>query len=246
MNAAMRDAFIARLIDQATHAFRAAGTFAWRFARGKLGGDPAFAALLRDGLLPRPASGLRLLDLGSGQSLLCHWLHSARQRHDGGDWPAGWAPPPVLTAYTGVELMGTDVARARTALHGHPVPATVLQGDMCATEFPASDAVVILDVLHYVDYAAQDAVLRRVWDCLAPGGSLLLRVGDAEAGWRFTVTGAVDFLVTFVRGHRLSRLHCRPLRAWVAALENLGFAVDVRPLSQGTPFANVLLAARRP
>lgn len=242
----MRDAFTTRLIDQATHAFRAAGAFAWHFARGKLGGDPAFAALLRDGLLPRPASGLRLLDLGSGQSLLCHWLHSARQCHDSGDWPTGWAPPPVLTAYTGVELMPTDVTRALAALHGHPVPATVLQGDICVTAFPDSDAVVILDVLHYVDYAAQDVVLRRVRDCLAPGGALLLRVGDAEAGWRFAVTNAVDLLVTFVRGHRLSRLYCRPLRAWVAALENLGFAVDVRPMSQGTPFANVLLSARRP
>ena len=44
---------------------------------------------------------------------------------------------------------------------------------------PACDLVVILDVLHYVDPAAQAGVLRRVLDALAPGGRLLLRIGDA-------------------------------------------------------------------
>lgn len=241
----MRDTFLRSLIDIATRPYLAAGTFAWRFARGKLGGDPAFTALLRDKLLPHHPDGLRLLDLGCGQGLLCAWLHSAQQRHSRGEWPSGWGPAPRLTSYTGVELMPRDIARARAALAEHGSTATLTQGDMCTTPFPVSDAVVILDVLHYVDYAAQDEVLHRVRDCLSPHGTLLLRVGDAEGGWRFRVSNWVDHAVTFVRGHRLSRLYCRPLRAWIAALEKLGFVVTPIPMSQGTPFANVLLKAQR-
>ena len=50
-----------RLVHRASAPYRPAGPWAWRFARGKLGGDPLFAALLGPGLLP--ASG-RYLDLG--------------------------------------------------------------------------------------------------------------------------------------------------------------------------------------
>jgi hypothetical protein len=35
----------------------------------------------------------------------------------------------------------------------------------------------------------------------------------------------------------------RSLAAWVVKLEALGFQVEAVPMSQGTPFANVLLIA---
>ncbi len=63
-------------------------------------------------------------------------------------------------------------------------------------------------------------------------------------GLPFRISKWVDRTVTFVRGHRLGRLYCRPLIEWRAALAALGFAVRAIPLSQGTPFANVLLEAR--
>jgi hypothetical protein len=41
-------------------------------------------------------------------------------------------------------------------------------------------------------------------------------------------------------------LYCRPLNAWTRALESRGFNVSALPMSEGTPFANVLLVARVP
>ena len=64
-------ALIASLIGAASAYYRPAGQFAWRFARGKLAGDPAYRALLAQGLL---AGRSRLLDLGCGQGLLAAWL----------------------------------------------------------------------------------------------------------------------------------------------------------------------------
>jgi SAM-dependent methyltransferase len=66
---------LASLIDAASAPYRAAGRFAWHFARGKLRGDPVFAALLAQGLL---AGRARVLDLGCGQGLLAAWLLAAR------------------------------------------------------------------------------------------------------------------------------------------------------------------------
>ena len=213
-----------RLLDAATARYRPAGRFAYHFARGKLGGDPAFAAIVHEGWI---APGSRVLDLGCGQGLLASLLAatgSGCQVH-------------------GIELMPRDAQRATTALGD---AARVVCGDIRSAEFGRADTAVILDVLHYIDYDEQDRVLQRLRTALQPGGQLLLRVGDADAGLPFKLSNWVDHVVTFVRGHRLARLYCRPLRQWHRTLEALGFQVEVIPLSHGTPFANVMLKARLP
>lgn len=236
--------FVRSLIDRAALPYREAGRYAWHFARGKLSGDPAFAALLARGLL---AGRSRVLDIGCGQGLLASWLLAAREEMQGGRWPRGWPPAPMPAHVRGIELMPHDVERAGQALRSavREGLASFVAVDMCVADFGQADAVVILDVLHYVPVAAQDDVLRRVRDALAPGGVLLLRVGDASAGLPFRVSNWVDFLVTTLRGHRLTRLHCRPLAEWLRVLASLGFTVQAQPMSEGTPFANVLLVAQR-
>jgi O-methyltransferase involved in polyketide biosynthesis len=109
------------------------------------------------------------------------------------------------------------------------------------TPFDPCDVVVVLDVLHYVDPAAQDDVLTRIRKALRPGGRLLLRVGDPAQRTRFWISRWVDHVVTLARGHREPPIACRSLADWQAALQRLGFAVRTVPMSQGTPFANVLL-----
>jgi SAM-dependent methyltransferase len=140
--------------------------------------------------------------------------------------------------------MGSDVARANAALGPLRLPARFTCGDICDVPFAPCDAVVILDVLHYIDMAAQDAVLARVRDALAPKGVLLLRIGDAAGGLPFKISNWVDHVVTFARGHRLPRLYCRTLTQWQARLRELGFQVQAMPMHEGTPFANILLVAK--
>jgi SAM-dependent methyltransferase len=233
----MTHAFLRRLIDRAATPYRAAGRFAWHFARGKLGGDPVFVGLLEHGLIPDQA---RVLDIGCGQGLLASWLLSARAMHAAGDWPAHWPAAPAPRALHGIELMPRDVERARRALGD---AAVFTAADMCRADFSQADAVIVLDVLHYVGIDAQNDVLRRIRDALAPRGVLVLRVGDADGGWPFRFSVWVDHVVTFVRGHRNSRLHCRGLADWKTALCGLGFTVRSLPMNRGTPFANILLVA---
>ena len=237
----MKPAFNNRLLRLAATRYRAAGRFAYDFARGKLAGDPVFTGLLKHGLVPDNA---RILDIGCGQGLLASWLHAAHTLHAAGDWPGQWPVAPKPRSVYGIELMPRDVARARAALHDVRDKVMFTEGDMCTTDFDKADVVVILDVLHYVNMAAQDDVLRRVRDALAPRGTLLLRVGDANAGLPFKVSQWVDHVVIFVRSHRHVRLYCRPLSAWKSALSELGFEVTPMPMHQGTPFANVLLVAK--
>lgn len=241
----MSDRFFRTLAREAAAAYPPRERFARHFAYGKLSADPAFAHLLRAQRVPARA---RLLDIGCGQGLLCALLLAAQARHARGQWDAGWPAPPALARYTGIDLMATDVERARAmAAHwtaGAQPARNFVVGDMRDTEFPHSDIAVILDVLHYVAYDAQEAVLQRVRAALAPGGTLLMRVGDEAPTLRFRYTVLIDRLVMAARGHRLPRLWCRPVAAWRDLLQRMGFAVEVVPMSAGTLFANVLLVAR--
>ena len=227
-----------RLIDRASEYYRGAGRFAYNFARGKLGGDPVFFTLLERGLLPDDA---RILDLGCGQGLLAAWLLAARDLHDSGEWPAGWQAPPRLADIRGVDMLGSDVRRAKAALGA---PARFEEGDMRHVAFGQADVIVIMDVLHYVDFAAQDDVLRRVRAALPANGLFLTRVGDAGAGLGFRLSNWVDRTVAFFRGNRLPPMHCRPLEQWIHALEKLGFSVETADQNGALPFANVMLVAR--
>ena len=90
----------------------------------------------------------------------------------------------------------------------------VSQADIRSAAFGAVDAVVILDVLHYMDPQAQLEVLRRVRAALPPRGLLLLRVGDAAGGLRFRYGQWSDKLVMLLRGHCLVAQHCRSVAQW--------------------------------
>jgi cyclopropane fatty-acyl-phospholipid synthase-like methyltransferase len=228
------------LFDKAVEPYVQAGKFAKNFARGKLTGDPVFREILQRGLI---STGAHVVDIGCGQGLLSAWMMAADSLADHPQWPTQWKPAPRGVTVQGIELMPSDVQRANNALSAFKRKYKFVVGDMCSTPFDKAQAVVILDVLHYVTYAAQDDVLLRVREALSPNGALILRIGDAAAGLGFKISNWVDNIVLTIRGHGWPRLYCRPLSEWVACLERLGFVVEPKPMSQGTPFANVLLVA---
>jgi SAM-dependent methyltransferase len=234
----MTDHFHRTLLDRATQPYRPAGSFAWHFARGKLKGDPVFFGLLELGLIP---DAERLIDLGCGQGLLASWLLEARALHDSGQWPAHWPAAPKVKNIWGLELMPKDVERARTALGDR---ARFAQGDICTEDFGRTDVAIILDVLHYISYEAQEDVLRRIRAALPDGGTFITRIGDAAGGLPFSYSNWVDHTVFFLRGHRLNRIYCRTQKEWLEVLRRNGFSAKSLPMHKGTPFCNVMLVAK--
>jgi SAM-dependent methyltransferase len=230
----------AALIDAASAPYWSTDLFAYYRARGKLRGDPAFTGILKEGLL---LGAERILDLGCGQGLLAAWLLAARARNDEEphNWPPEWPAAPRPISIRGIELRSQDVQRAREALGCR---AEFELGDITAAEFGTADAIVILDVLHYIDYQSQLHVLDRVHAALAAGGVLVLRVADADSGLRFSIGKYLDQTVMLTHYRRTPRVYCRPAREWQEVLAAGGFDTATVPMSAGTPFANIMLIAR--
>lgn len=241
-----------RIVDGAARTYRGRGlSFAahhyYWFARGKLGMDPIYFALLRRGFV---REGERVLDLGCGLLLIAPLLRAARASFEGGEWFERWPDPPAAARVHGIELRESIVAAAGRALGGLGEFATIERGDLRSAVLPANDVTVMMDVIHYLEPAAQEDLLARIRDALAPGGRFVTRVADTGGGWRYHVTRLGDQSITLLRGLLdftvyWPRFHPRPIGEWRALLERLGFSVETEPMSAGTPFANVMIVARR-
>ncbi len=234
----MQKQLLQLLVNEASLPFKASGPFAYHYARGKLYGDCFFREMLTRGLLPPEG---KFLDLGSGQGSLFSWLQTARKFYEDGRWPKDLPIPPKPHSMRGVELMQNDVDRATLAFGANHQTVRVECGDMNDVDFGRVDVITILDALHYFDFDHQVQVLKRIHAALPVGGIFLTRIGDASAGLPFHISNWVDYVATFARGHRLPRLYCRSLADWTRVLNEVGFQVESDRMSEGKPFANVML-----
>lgn len=226
------------LIEATAYRYLGSGMFHWEFVRGKLRRDPVYLQILQRALLPQEG---RLLDLGCGRGILLALLATARERLAGGLYPEGW-PPPSRLEMVGIETSLKAAAVARSALGAE---AEIHTADLLDAPLPPARAALLLDVLHYLPAAAQEELLARMAAALAPGGLLLIRDADAAGGWRFAATRIQERASALARRHWRQRFHYRSALQWQRLLEATGFQVDLAPMAEGTPYANVLLVARR-
>jgi len=260
LGAGRRDDAFTALREAASELYLEAGMSHWEFVRGKLHFDPVYRRLLAEGHLPLDG---RLVDLGCGRGILLALLSRvdvsrASEGRSGPGAGAGDAPPPepVDSAaapsglrlrpgdrYVGVELSPRLVRVACIALGE---VAEIRQADLAECEVPPCSTAVLLDVLHYLSENAQEDLLRRTAEALAPGGLLVVREADAGGGFRYALTRASERLRALSRGHVGQRFRYRKRAAWHALLASQGLAVEDLDAAEGTPFSNVLFLARKP
>ena len=193
------------------------------YVRSKLRTDPSARAIAERAPLGD------LLDLGCGRGQLAVLLleAAAADRVVGVDWDA------------------EKVAAAERASVG--LEARFLVGDVRTAEVAAADTVLLVDVLHYLAPAEQDALLARAAGLVRPGGRLVVRDASTRHGWRSTLTLLAERIGTAAGVNRGERVVFRDVeRDLVDVVEREGLRCEVEPCWGSTPFSNVLLVARRP
>jgi uncharacterized protein (DUF2062 family) len=192
------DEWFAEVVRRASDRYIATSVTAWEFARGKLRGDPLYRTVLVDGSLP---SGGTLVDVGCGQGLMLAILVEAADASRGGrpgNGSGASAAPPVFDTLVGIEMRPRIAAIARDALGDR---ATIVEGDARAHMPGACRAVLFFDVLHMVPGVDQETLLASAAAALEPGGTILVREVDADAGWRFSAVHAGNWLKAHAGGN---------------------------------------------
>jgi SAM-dependent methyltransferase len=226
-----------RLAGRAASRYRAGDLWAYYFALCKLRNDPFYSVLLAEGWIPPNA---RILDLGCAQGLLAAWLLAAQESHSAGVWDSTCPVPVSIASYRGVDRSAAEIRRAQQALGGQ---AEFAVGDMAHADLSGTTLIVLLDVLHYLDYAAQRNFLRLVRAALPADGMLLLRIGDSDGSMSARISGWVDRLVVRLRSSGDGALCRRPLKEWLALLEDIGFRVQEVARQRSLGYVNCLLRA---
>lgn len=213
---------VAGLLAATAARYADAGRFAAGYVAGKLRHDPVFRQLAERMPLPAP-----IVDVGCGRGQTLVLLALAQ---------------PGLRAL-GLDWDDAKLASARRASAG--LDGVVFErADVRTAVVPAAGTVLLLDVLHYQDPDAQDALLARAAAALAPGGVLYVRDVDADAGWRATLTVWQERLGRVLAVNRGPTLRFRGAAEVERTLVRLG--LTTRRVSSGAgPLANVLIEARR-
>jgi len=208
---------------------------AWEFARGKLRGDPVYRATATTGLL---RSGGTLVDVGCGQGLTLSVLVHGQHLWAEGGWPAGASPPPGFARLVGIELRARVARLAQRALG----PAVEVLSSDARTFMPReADAILFFDVLHLMSAEDQEQMIATASDALLPGGTMLIREADRDGGWQFTVVRLGNWLKAILVGSWGQRFHYRTMDEWASLVARHGLSVAVKPMGEGTPFANLLV-----
>lgn len=204
-------------------AARFPGRWLQGYVRGKLRSDPLYAAVTQV-VLAAPAP---ILDIGCGIGLLGHYLRESGHTAD----------------YLGLDLDAHKIAIAKRAA----ARSSGLRFVAAASDsLPAWQGhVALLDVLHYLGPAQQQAVLQSAAERIAPGASLIIRNVLRDESWRFAFTRLEELFMRSIRWMRYGVQHYPHAEGLRAPLAAAGLNVMIRPLWAGTPFNSYMIIARR-
>jgi len=184
------------------------------YVRWKVKTDPVYDAVLER----LRGTSDRIVDVGCGAGVLAAYL-----RARGFDAPIA-----------GIDHDARKIAIAR-GLGLRDAEFDV--GDVGGMDL--SGTIAMLDVLHYLDDAAQRSILRRA----ATSNLVIIRDAVRDGSWRYRATYAQETFARAVRWLKAERLNFPRRETIVDAFA--GFDAEIVPLWGRTPFNNYLFVFRR-
>lgn len=209
-------------VDRVAERYARGSRFTRGYVTSKMQSDPVVRAIFDRA---RENDFGNVADVGCGRGQLSLLLLEARTATSvrGFDWD---------------EAKIAEAERAKGSLSG-----AYFQGDLRSTDVEPCDTALLVDVLHYLTAEEQDALLVRV--ARAASDRIFVRDLDPDRGWRSSVTRLQERVTTRLGVNRGARVLLRPIADMTAVLEREGFETSVEPCWAGTPFANVLVTAKR-
>ena len=134
----------------------------------------------------------------------------------------------------GIDLSEEKIAGARLLFNTAGTVGRLAVADIADFPRETVDAISMIDVLYLVPIEQWDRILRTCYDCLRPGGTLLLKEMDRTNRWKFALLYFEETLAVKILGLTLGKQFSFPQPAEIRRrMESAGFAVRVIPLHAG-------------
>ena len=213
----------AAALDRTALRYHGGGRFAPHYVASKLRTDPVHRTVLA--MAAQHPFGA-VTDVGCGRGQL-----GVALLESGG-----------ASSVLGLDWAGRSLGDA--ALAGAGLAFTAAAQDLSTDPaVPACDTVLLIDVLYILP---QPCALRLLVHAAAAARRLVLvRTLDPGLGWRSRFHMALERLGRPIWPHAGVVVDPAPVDTLAAVLRRAGFATTVAPCWAGTPFANVLLTAKR-
>ena len=164
-----------------------------------------------DRLVPRDAS---VVDVGCGYGALTYMLAMLSDKR---------------------RVLGIDYDEEKIAMAQHSFlrseRTSFVAADALEAELPEADVFILNDVLHYMTFEKQDALLERCFSRVATGGMVIVRDGDSSerGGGRHRATERTEKWSTrLVKFNKtVGELHFTDSTRITAAAEKAGFRVEI-------------------
>jgi 2-polyprenyl-3-methyl-5-hydroxy-6-metoxy-1,4-benzoquinol methylase len=200
------------------------GRFLQGYIRGKLRSDPAYQAALRAVSSP----SLPVLDIGCGLGLFACFARES-----------GFKMPIV-----GIDFDATKIAHARlgTACYAD------VRFELANAEslLPKTGHAILLDVIHYLDPAAQKNLLTQLSEAIAPGACCVIRTTLKDFSWRFRMTRASEKFIRAIGWMKAGPKYYSTAEELAAPFLRAGFTSETTSLWGKTPFNSHFFLFRRP
>jgi len=134
----------------------------------------------------------------------------------------------------GLDLSEIKISAARRAFDASKYPVQLAVIDI--SDFPEQsvDVITIIDVLYLVPIDQWNGILRKCFECLKPGGRLLLKEMNRSITWKFVLLYFEETIAVKILGWTLGQSFTFPEPEETRRyLEQAGFAVEEIPLHRG-------------
>ncbi len=217
---------VAKAVDRTLARYRDESRSDRGWVRGKLRSDPALGVLAGLGPLGH------VIDLGCGRGQLSlALLEMGRARSlVGCDWDAR-------------KIDVATRAAARVAAGDAAPLARFESAELASVDVPSADSVLLIDVLHYLPEPEQEALLDRAVNALEPGGRLVVREIDRDAGLPAQIGMLAERFGVRIGANR-GRAHAfRDAAGLALGLERRGLSCTTLPSAGWLP--NVVMVGER-
>ena len=144
----------------------------------------------------------------------------------------------------GIDLEEKKVCHARASV-GTRTNVDFVAADAFTFDYPACDAITILDITYLLPREKQRELLRVCRHQLKPGGRLVWKTQETRPRWKYAFMYAQEMAGSLVgmTSSRQKSFHFMSREEAVAALGAAGFSVEVVAMPTRLPYCEVLYLA---